>query len=165
MDFNEFSSLMASLPKQLGSDLVKDFMDYGNKIRDIPGQADRIAEAKYQGTGSARDSSAKNAFRHALRTGMLSQEWGGGPIAAALAKGAGYVWEGLGANEFINSKTHRTDTGHDLNANAIGAKVATETSSHHDLVEALYKLSQNSRQSAPPSIFAPSPGYMTRTVR
>lgn len=143
--------------------VLDSLLAYGKRLQSIPEQADRIAEDTF-GMASARDSSTKNAFRHALGTGMLTQEWGGGPIAAALAKAAGYAWEGLGAADIINDPAHRTDTLHDLNANAIGAKVA-QGKNQAELVQALKRMALESVPVQPPGVFQASPGYLTRTER
>lgn len=140
----------------------------------IPGEADQIAEQNFP--GSARDSSTKNAFRHALGTGMMAQELGAGNggmqgvAAATLSKLAGYGWEGLGLGKYMGSmqdpkaENYRTDTQHDLNANAIGASAAMGTD-RNGLIEALQRMSRQSVVAKPPGIFDQSPGYLTRTVQ
>ena len=128
----------------------------------IPGRADAIAEELFP--GSARDSSTKNSFRHALGTGMLTQELGGGPVGAGLAKGAGYLWEALGASGWGDPKV-RADTLHDLNANALGARKAMSTNNQAELVKALHDMAIQGVPANPPGIFERSPGYLTRTVR
>lgn len=130
----------------------------------IPERADGIAEQAYP--GSARDASTKNAFRHALGTGMMTQALGGGAVGGALAKGAGYLWEGLGAKDFIdNTPGYRADTLHDLNANAIGSSVAQRTTNQQELINALLGMASTSRQQPAPGFFSPSPGYLTRSVQ
>lgn len=121
----------------------------------IPGQADDLAERHFP--GSARDASTKNAFRHALGTGMMAQKLGGGHAGAMLAKLAGYGWEGL------NGFTGGEDMRHDLNANAIGARVATQTRNQGEMVEALRRLALQSAPAAAPGFFERSPGYLTRS--
>lgn len=132
----------------------------------IPEKADAIASQAF-GEGSPRDSGTMNAFRHALGTGMMTQAMGGGDVAAAMAKMAGYGWEGLALfdKEKRNSPAHWTDTRHDLNANAIGAKVATQTANQQELVNALKQMALRSVPVSPPAWHAPSPGYLTRTER
>ena len=59
--------------------------DRYNYLRDLPNQASDVADQMFP--GSARDSSTKNAFRHALGTGMLAQEVGnnlGGSVPARM---------------------------------------------------------------------------------
>lgn len=130
----------------------------------IPERADGIAEQAYP--GSARDASTKNAFRHALGTGMMTQALGGGQLGGALAKGAGYLWEGLGAKDFMDNRPgYREDTRHDLNANAIGASVAQRTMSQQELITALRGMASASQQQQAPGIFSPSSGHLTRSVR
>lgn len=141
------------------SRFVSELQSFGR----IPEQADRIAEQKFP--GSARDSSAKNAFRHALGTGMLAQRLGGGDIGANLAKMAGYGWEALGARKFLTVPEHRMDTLHDLNANAIGARVATETTNQQELIRQLESYARNAKNQLPPGVLAASKGYMTMTKR
>ena len=144
------------------------------RFGDIPGEADQIAEQNFP--DSARDSSTKNAFRHALGTGMMAQQLGAGRgglhgvAAATLAKLAGYGWEGLGADKYTGSMNnlqptaYRNDTKHDLNANALGASAAMGTD-QAGLVKALKSMAQQSQVQQPPGLFESSPGYMTRTVR
>ena len=126
-------------------------------------KADNIAEREFP--DSARDASTKNAFRHALGTGMLTQELGGGAIAATLAKLAGYGWEGLGASQLVDSAAHRLDTRHDLNSNNIGASVATQVGSQEELVSRLKALASASVAGEPPGFFEPGVPRLTRTVK
>ena len=152
--------------KDLGSNaktLPETVMTALQKYGQIPEQADRIAEETFP--GSARDSSVKNAFRHALGTGMLAQELGGGPVGAGLAKGAGYLWEGLGAMKFIDDPKHRADTLHDLNANALGVRTAMSTGTQEELVKALQQMALRSVPVQAPGVFSRSPGYLTHTAR
>ena len=128
----------------------------------IPERADAIAERNFP--GSARDSSVKNGFRHALGTGLLAQELGGGHIGAGLAKGAGYLWEALGASNWGDPK-YRQDVKHDLNANAVGAKAAKSTKNAAELEEILRRAALTGAPVNPPGFFESSPGYLTRTER
>lgn len=123
-----------------------------DRVMRSPEEADRIAEEMFP--GDARDESKKNAFRHALGTGMLAHELGGGYTGAAGAKGAGYLWELLGMG---NSE----DTRHDLNANAIGAAESVLNPDRAALIEALMKQVQAAQQSPAPGITERSPGYLT----
>lgn len=142
------------------SEAFDSLKDFGS----IPTRADGIAEKEFP--NSARDASTKNAFRHALGTGMMTQALGGGQLGGALAKGAGYLWEGLGAKDYIDNRPgYRDDTKHDLNANAVGASVAQRTMGQEELVNALRGLAENSSQQKPPGMLESSPGYLTRTVR
>ena len=70
--------------------LVTKLKSYG----ELPSLASDIADREFP--GSDRDSGSKNAFRHALGTGMVAQELGGGAIGAGVAKLIGYGWEGAG---------------------------------------------------------------------
>ena len=128
----------------------------------LPAKADAIAEERFP--GSARDNSTKNAFRHALGTGMLAQELCGGPVGAGLAKGAGYLWEALGASQWGNP-AYRQDTLHDLNANAVGARMATQTKDAEALARVLEKMALQSVPVKAPGVFERSPGYLTRSER
>ena len=132
----------------------------------IPERADAIAEQTF-GLNSARDSSTKNAFRHALGTGMLTQAMGGGPISAALAKAVGYGWESLALADKtkVSDPAHWLDTRHDLNANAIGAKIAMQTRNQQELEAALKQMALQAAPVQPPGYFQASPGYLTRTER
>lgn len=144
------------------------------KFGDIAHQADSIAEQEFP--NSARDSSTKNAFRHALGTGLIAQHLGAsngglqGVAAATLAKVAGYGWELMGADKYMGSmqdpqpNAYRTDTKHDLNANSIGASMAMGTD-QAGLIDALRTMAKQSVVAKPPGIFESSPGYLTRTVQ
>lgn len=134
----------------------------------LPGEADSIAEQLYP--NSARDSSTKNAFRHALGTGLIAQHLGAGNgglqgvAAATLSKLAGYGWEGMAGLDNLTKHGKLTDTQHDLNANALGANAAMGTD-RQGLIQALQGMANASVVQAPPSAFEYSPGHMTRTVR
>lgn len=129
----------------------------------IPEEADRIAEDVFP--DSARDASTKNAFRHALGTGMLTQALGGNAASAAAAKVVGWGWELPTLLDRNATDEQRVDSRHDLNANAVGAATARKTGSQAELVEALKRLAVQSAPVAPPGAFEASPGHLTRTVR
>lgn len=145
------------------SGLLQPAADKWNRLSTFTQRADNIAEQNFP--DSARDASSKNAFRHALGTGMLTRELGGGPIAATMAKMAGWGWEGLGASQLIDSAQHRLDTKHDLNANNIGASVATQAKSEAELVARLKAMAGASVVAQPPGFFEQGRPYMTRSVR
>lgn len=153
--------LVKSFPQRISS-AVKEF-------KELPGKASDIADAAFP--DSARDLSTKNAFRHSLGIGMLAQQMGAnqggifGFLAPKIAKGLGYGWEAMGAMDYATDPKHRLDTKHDLNANAIGAQMASQTKDEVSLIEALKRMATDSRQTLPVGIFAPSPGYMTRSVK
>lgn len=155
---SQFWKDMGKNTKTLPQDAYAKLQSFGN----LPAKADMIAEERFP--GSARDSSTKNAFRHALGTGMLAQELGGGPVGAGLAKGAGYLWEALGAANWGNP-AYRQDTLHDLNANAVGARTAMQTKNPEELANALYRMALWSVPSNPPNVYERSPGYLTRSGR
>lgn len=148
---------------QYWSDLVKPVSDKLSRLQTFTQRADNIAEQNFP--NSARDASEKNAFRHALGTGLLTQELGGGAVGATLAKMAGWGWEGLGASQLVDSAQHRLDTRHDLNANNVGASVATQAKNEAELVARLRDLARSSRIEQPPGFFEPGVPRLTRTVR
>ena len=145
------------------SGLIQPMADKWDRLATFTGRADNIAEQAFP--DSARDASQKNAFRHALGTGMLTQELGGGPVAATLAKMAGWGWEGMGASQLADSANHRLDTRHDLNANNIGASVAMQSKNEAELVARLKAMANVARSEEPPGFFAQGRPYLTRTVR
>ena len=145
------------------SGLIQPMANKWDRLSTFTGRADNIAEQAFP--DSARDASQKNAFRHALGTGMLTQELGGGPVAATLAKMAGWGWEGMGASQLMDSAKHRLDTKHDLNANNIGASVAMQSKNEAELVARLKAMASVARSEEPPGFFAQGRPYLTRTVR
>lgn len=145
------------------SGLIQPIANKWDRLSTFTGRADNIAEQAFP--DSARDASQKNAFRHALGTGMLTQELGGGPVAATLAKMAGWGWEGMGASQLMDSAKHRLDTRHDLNANNIGASVAMQSKNEAELVARLKQMASVARSEEPPGFFAQGRPYLTRTVR
>lgn len=161
---SEFSKAMQGFSESLQKSLKlpdRSIVEKLRRIGSVERRASDIAEEKFP--DSARDASTQNAFRHALGTGMLTNELGGGYVASQVAKGAGYLWEGLGAMDFVNSREHRDDTRHDLNANAIGAKTARQTLTNEELVKRLEARARNARTERPPRTYEPSPGYLTRS--
>ena len=148
---------------KLISGLLQPAADKWNRLTTFTKRADDIAEREFP--NSARDASDKNAFRHALGTGMLTQELGGGPMAATMAKMAGWGWEGLGASQLVDSAAHRLDTRHDLNANNIGASVATQVKNEAELIARLKQLANASRVEQPPGFFEQGRPYLSRTVQ
>jgi hypothetical protein len=150
--------------KQFWSDVgnnAKNMWGSLQRYGQLPEEADRIAEQAFP--GSARDASTKNAFRHALGTGMLAQELGGGKLGAAAAKLAGWGWELPTMLDPRSTAAQREDMRHDLNANAIGASVAQQTGSRAELVEALRRMALQSVPTNAPAAFAPSRGFLTRS--
>lgn len=149
----------------MDSSMLGRLQEWGRQLQDIPGQADAITNQVFQPGSTARDNSTGNAFRHALGTGMLAQHLGGGPLAAVAAKAMGYGWELMGMRNWGN-QAGRTDTLHDLNANAIGAQMAQRTANTQELTAALKKMALESAvMRGGPSAFLPSPGYLTRSER
>ncbi len=145
------------------NELVKPATDKWDRLKSFANRADDIAEQNFP--DSARDASQKNAFRHALGTGILTQELGGGPLAATTAKMAGWGWEGMDLGKIIDNPQHRMDTRHDLNANNIGASVATQVKNEAELVARLKQLANSSVVATPPGFFESGKPYMTRTVK
>jgi hypothetical protein len=142
-----------------GRNIKKEYNDFVN----IPDRASSIAENRFP--DSARDSSMKNAFRHSLGTGMITNKLGGGVLGATAAKLAGYGWESLGAAENIRNPEQWKDTKHDLNANAIGASVATQIGNQQQLEDMLEAMARRSSVREPLGAFEPSHGQMTRSRR
>lgn len=145
------------------SGLIQPMANKWDRLSTFTGRADNIAEQAFP--DSARDASQKNAFRHALGTGMLTQELGGGPVAATLAKMAGWGWEGMGASQLVDSAKHRLDTRHDLNANNIGASVAMQSKNEAELVARLKQMAIASKVEQPPGFFEQGRPYLSRTVQ
>lgn len=148
--------------------LMQPLKDKWQRLTTFANSADQIANDNFP--GSARDSSEMNAFRHALGTGMLARELGGGPVASTAAKLAGYGWEGVGALQQLYDKgqispAYKLDTLHDLNANSHGAAQAQLATSEADLINRLKALAQSSVQTTPPGAFESAVPYMTRTVK
>jgi hypothetical protein len=133
------------------------------ELQDIPRKADRIAERRFP--NSARDRSTKNAFRHALGTGMVTHHLGGGILGAVGAKLAGYAWEVPNLLTKQDNPEVQEDVRHDLNANAIGAAVATKVGSQEELIQQLDWLARRAKVGKPPSIFELSDGQLTRSVQ
>ena len=125
--WNEMGTAFQTAPKRF----VNELQSFGR----IPEEADRIAEQHFP--DSARDNSAKNDFRHALGTGMLTQRLGGGRIAANLAEMAGYGWEALGARKILTDAEHREDTLRDIRANSVAARIAREAETQEELIKRL----------------------------
>lgn len=151
MDWNGFTNLLSSAQNKV------------QEFRDIPNRASDIADVAFP--DSARDSSMKNAYRHSLGTGMLTQALGGGAISAGLAKMAGWGWELPTLLDPRSTDAQRLDSRHDLNANAIGSVMAQRTRNQAELEAALKSFSESSALRAPPGAFERSPGYLTRSVR
>lgn len=145
---------------------------WAKHLLSLPKQADDAAEAEFP--DSARDSSVKNSYRHALGTGLLAQELGAneggvrGAVAQGLAKAAGYGWEALGyATDpaHAKDKAYNTDTKHDLNSNAVGAKQAGLSATREELARRLKAMALQSPPVEAPGFFESSPGYLSRTER
>jgi len=146
-------------------DAPKKAMKWVEELEQIPNRASGIAEERFP--DSVRDASTKNAFRHSLGTGMMAQHMGGGEVGAALAQAAGYLWESPRVLDFIRDPKHRDETMHDLNANYVGARTATETANQQELIEALDFMARQSKQQAapPPGAYGPNHRTLTRSVR
>ncbi len=128
----------------------------------IPSRADAIAEQRFP--DSARDASQKNAFRHALGTGMMTRSLGNTQMAAGLAKAAGWGWETWGAlNRDENTQGDWDDTLHDLNANSIGAKTALDSETQERLVERLDQMARESVMEPALKHWMPNRERMTRS--
>ena len=153
---------------------VKDRMNhlqgFPARFMQAPKLADDIAEQRFPNYD--RDGSTKNAFRHALGTGMVSQELAdamGGSLpakhlGAALAKIAGYGWEAPTWTEAKDGK-RTLDSLHDLNANAVGASESIYANNRAELIRSLDALARASKQEFPPTVSQSSPGYLTRSTK
>ena len=145
------------------------FSGWVSYLLSLPEQADASANATFP--DSARDASVKNAYRHSLGTGLLAQNLGAsddsirGALAAGLAKSAGYLWEGLSWPNSLMTHGAMSDAEHDLNANAVGARAAMQTSDPNELARVLMEKALQSRTERPPMAWQSSPGYLTRTVK
>jgi hypothetical protein len=138
-------------------------LDKFGRLSSFASRASDIAEREFP--NSPRDSSDKNAFRHALGTGILTRELGGNQISGLAAKMAGYGWEAMDAKRLIKDPQHRTDTLHDLNANAIGANYAAYPQTEAELIARLKTVAQAAPMEQPPSLFSGKRNHMTRTER
>lgn len=79
---------------------------WANEVRSVGSRADDEAERRFP--GQERDESVKNAYRHALGTGRLSQLLGAdseNPAVSAVGQaggqGAGYLWEIMSAGKSL----------------------------------------------------------------
>ena len=138
-------------------------MDWVRNLQSIPHRASDIADAAYP--DSARDSSRRNAYRHSLGTGMMTQHLGGNALSAGLAKMAGWGWEAPTLLNPNSTPAQLTDTRHDLNANAIGSQVAQMTRDQPSLEAALRSFADQAVVRTPPGAFERGSGYLTRSVR
>lgn len=128
----------------------------------IPGRADNIAEEMFP--DDARDSSRKNAFRHALGTGMVTQRLGNNWLSGKAAETLGLGWEFMGANRFIRDADHREDTFHDLLANRAGRITALDSETEAELIEKLANLANESQNRPAPRFWYGREAQMTHTV-
>lgn len=143
----------------------------GEKSREsVEDKLGRVAETGHEATaiadenfpGQPWDFSQKNAFRHALGTGLLAHELGGGLSGAALAKLVGYLWEARGLPaEGMSFDDRIEDTKYDLNANAIGAAESVANPDRAALIEALLKQAKAARAESPVGITESTPGYLS----
>lgn len=151
--------------KNYGQGIPQTLQEY----TDIYQQAAEISDLAY-GDTSETSNSRKNAYRHSLGIGMLQDKLAKSPlipevVAEAAAKGAGYLWELADLPKYINDPSHRTDTRHDLTANAAGAYQARNTKSQAELERVLKQMADESRIEQPRAIYERYPGYMTRSVK
>lgn len=152
--------LRKASPLGAGSDALGAADEKLEKLGNLGHEATAIADENFP--GQSWDFSQKNAFRHALGTGMLTQELGGGNSGAALAKLIGYLWEARGLPDGgMDWGERMLDTGHDLNANAIGAAEASIAPDRAALIEALLKHATGAKQSVPVGLTERTPGHLT----
>lgn len=133
-----------------------------NDMQTFTHEADNEAEKRFP--GQARDSSVKNAYRHALGSGRLAQLLGansGIPLVEGAARGAaklaGYGWEALGGPENWRGQDMR----HDLNANAQGIAHTQTAKDFQSLASALESFARGARKEAPPEITDASRPWFT----
>lgn len=143
--------------------------EWASELQNLTKNADDEAEKRFP--DDERDNSKKNAFRHALGTGRLAQMLGadndipvvGGLISTAAqgaAKGAGYLWEAMGAKQNMKDPT---DMKHDLNANAHGAEQAAQTRGYGELADRLELMARSASKEEPPGVFSPARKHLTYT--
>jgi len=145
------------------SPVTQPVRNWVQELQDIPHKASEIAEGNF--VGSARDASAKNAFRHALGTGMMANHLGGGILGGTAAKLMGYAWEAPTLMDPRSTPAQRMDSRHDLNANALGAYLAAQGMGQEDLVKALRGYAVKSSVQDAPGVFERPIPRLTRTVR
>lgn len=139
-------------------------LDWWNEMQTFTHKADDEAERRFP--DQARDSSQKNAFRHALGAGRLAQLLGadsGIPVVSDAARGAaklaGYGWEFVGGPDNWKGQDMR----HDLNANAIGISQSSNAPGFGLLADQLELIARSSRKESPPGVLDKSVGYFTYT--
>lgn len=162
--WENFQQQMARVQDTYVAQPAKAAVDWWGDLQSFTGQADAEAEKRFP--NQARDSSQKNAFRHALGAGRLAQLVGansGIPIVEGAARGfaklAGYGWEGLGGAQNWESQDMR----HDLNANALGINQSSKTKDFGSLADRLASFAQGARKELPPDTAAPRKNYFTYT--
>ena len=135
-----------------------------DELRSFANNASDEAERRFP--DQERDSSQKNAFRHALGAGRLAQLLGsnsGIPIVSGAARGAakmaGYLWEDMSGPENWGSE----DSRHDLNANAIGIAQSSQAKDMQSLADSLASFAQGARKELPPSPYEKARPYFTYT--
>ena len=145
--------------------------NWANEVRSVGSRADDEAERRFP--GQERDESVKNAYRHALGTGRLSQLLGAdsenpavSAAGQAAGQGAGYLWEIMSAGKSLydnGNAGNLRDTRHDLNANAIGAETAGQTRGFGELADALSARAKGAVREEPPLMFEPPRKHFTYT--
>lgn len=134
------------------------------ELATVANRADGEAERRFP--NQERDSSIKNAYRHALGAGGLAQLLGStreNPILSGAARGAaklaGYWWEDVSGPENWGSQ----DSLHDLNANAHGIAQSTQAKDFRSLAESLESFSRSAREESPPQFTDKARPYFTYT--
>lgn len=160
--FDELQTSLVGALNTYGTKPANAAANWWNEIQSFTQQADAEAERRFP--NQARDSSQKNAFRHALGAGRLAQLLGsnsGIPIVEGAARGAaklaGYGWEGLGGRENWRSQDMR----HDLNANAQGIRQSSQAAGFNELANTLASFA--ARKEAPPGVTDQARPYFTYT--
>lgn len=142
---------------------------WAEELQNVTKRADDEAEKRFP--DQERDSSQKNAYRHALGTGRLAQLLGadndvpivGGMISTAAqgaAQGAGYLWEALSLRQNMKDPE---DMRHDLNANYHGAALSAKAKGYDDLANQLEVMARGAVKEEPPGAFSPPRKHLTYT--
>jgi hypothetical protein len=137
---------------------------------------DRFFEIADKASNSSReafpgqdwDNSQRNAARHSIWTALMANQLGGGPIARGVAKGVGYLNEGIGLVNASNlTKAGSEDMRHDLNNNAVGLNtLATMRDTNpavtdDQIIETLLRKAREAKFGPAPPALAPAESRLT----
>lgn len=145
------------------SDAMGQSADWWNDLKTFTGKASDEADKRFP--DQARDSSQKNAFRHALGAGRLAQLMGADSGIPGLSQGAqlaaklaGYGWEAPGENNWGSE-----DSRHDLNANSFGIGQASSNPGFDALANTLESFARKASNEQAPQPFVQGKPYLTYT--